>query len=802
MAKIYGALEVAQLEWFTEAGKPAAASYPYRVIWITDTKRVKVSDGTNWLEMPTLSGDQTFAGTNTFSTSATVTGKLQLSLTANPGTLGANYTQALTTPVTEFTGTITSLSGISSPASGAIAVIVNRTGSAFSVLDEDSGATAANRIRTGTGAFITLANNASLILAYSGDSRWHVIGGTGTSTSTGNYITNGSAEADTTGWATYADTAANIPADGTGGTATGLTFARSTSSPLFGTASFTMTQANATSLQGKGVSYDFTIDSGDKAKILNIAFSYNASSTFVASNGTTAPLNDGTTTTNAGNSDVEVFIYDVTNAVLTPVSPQVIAANGTNNFNFNGTFQTSSNSTSYRLIFHVATTSANATGWTFKFDNVSVSAQRAVQAPAVGDWVPYTLVIGATTTPPTEGAGATKSAYWRRVGDSMEIRFTYSQTAAGTTGTGSYLFPLPTGYSIDTNKIAVSTNLSGATAHDIGSGAYQLGTGNNVSGMGARIHAYDTTRLLMNNHLNSASFQTMGGVSIDLSNNPLYFQFSAKVPIAGWSSNSVMSNDTDTRVVSAIATGTPASVTTGNPFIFTTVKYDSHAAYNSTTGQYTCPVSGIYDVLATSGGNNGPGQIAVYKNGSLYSYIGTISNAAGYIWTAAGSVQVVAGDILTLVAPVNITVPTIGSISFNRRSGPATIAASETVSAKYMIAGAGVTSSTTAPINFATKTWDTHSAVTTGASWKFTAPISGKYRMLAVIAVTSSAPNVAVYKNGTIDSYMGGANAGNYLPQNVEIFLNAGEYIDMRLDSSLTLQSDTKQWVSVNRIGN
>lgn len=47
--KIYSALEVAQLEWFTNAGKPAASAYPYRVIWVSDLKQVQVSDGSQWV---------------------------------------------------------------------------------------------------------------------------------------------------------------------------------------------------------------------------------------------------------------------------------------------------------------------------------------------------------------------------------------------------------------------------------------------------------------------------------------------------------------------------------------------------------------------------------------------------------------------------------------------------------------------------------------------------------------------------------------------------------------------------------
>ena len=51
--KVYGALEVAQLEWFTNAGKPSAANYFYRVIWVSDIKQVQVSDGTQWVSVGT-----------------------------------------------------------------------------------------------------------------------------------------------------------------------------------------------------------------------------------------------------------------------------------------------------------------------------------------------------------------------------------------------------------------------------------------------------------------------------------------------------------------------------------------------------------------------------------------------------------------------------------------------------------------------------------------------------------------------------------------------------------------------------
>lgn len=54
--KVLGALESAQIEWFTNAGKPSASSYPYRVIWVTDLKQVQVSDGSQWIAVGGGSG--------------------------------------------------------------------------------------------------------------------------------------------------------------------------------------------------------------------------------------------------------------------------------------------------------------------------------------------------------------------------------------------------------------------------------------------------------------------------------------------------------------------------------------------------------------------------------------------------------------------------------------------------------------------------------------------------------------------------------------------------------------------------
>jgi hypothetical protein len=68
---------------------------------------------------------------------------------------------------------------ISSPVAGKVYVLVNETGSSF-LIKNDTGSTAANRFYTGTGADITLKNQAAITAIYnSGLSRWVLAGGSG-----------------------------------------------------------------------------------------------------------------------------------------------------------------------------------------------------------------------------------------------------------------------------------------------------------------------------------------------------------------------------------------------------------------------------------------------------------------------------------------------------------------------------------------------------------------------------------------------------------------------------------------------
>lgn len=79
------------------------------------------------------------------------------------------------------------------------------------------------------------------------------------------------------------------------------------------------------------------------------------------------------------------------------------------------------------------------------------------------DWVSYTPTIGATTTAPSLGTN-TISAFYRRVGDSLEIRMSIT-SSGGSGGSGTYLVPIPGGFTIDSGKINAPANTTSNNAY-------------------------------------------------------------------------------------------------------------------------------------------------------------------------------------------------------------------------------------------------------------------------------------------------------------------------------------------------
>lgn len=294
----------------------------------------------------------------------------------------------------------------------------------------DLEATAANAFKTAGSATAIIENKVG------STSTIYVFGGgasTGSVASDNiNYATDGQFKSGVKNWAAYADAAATSPVDGTGGSPT-VTFARSTSSPLQGTASGLFTK-DAADRQGEGVAYTMTVDPFMKGRSLSVQFDFEMSANYAG-------------------SDVGVFLYDVTNSVL--ISPKILQGGSDGGIasgsgRFNGSFLLTQ-STSYRLIFHVAST--NAAAYTMKLDNLRIGEFSVQAGPGIGDWKSYTPIFLGL------GAGdGTVTGQYREIGDSIEVMIGWIKDGTPGSGTTGVTWSIPSQYTINTTKLTSGLN--------------------------------------------------------------------------------------------------------------------------------------------------------------------------------------------------------------------------------------------------------------------------------------------------------------------------------------------------------
>lgn len=599
------------------------------------------------------------------------------------------------------------------------------------------------------------------------DGKLYTLNDSGTETEVGsgsggiNYmavISSSDAETSVGNWLAYADAAAATPVDGAGG-APNTTVTRVAATTLRGTGLFRLTKSTGASRQGEGAGCAFTIAEADKAKVLNISFDYLQSGMVAGSDSATGDLN--------------VYVYDVTNAALIQPTPFKLPGGSTGSWKYSGTFQAASNSTSYRLILHIAgTTNAAAT---FDFDNVVVGPQVQVFGAVVTDWQSYTPTISAAFT-----TIANCSFFWRRTGDSIEIQGYFT----GTTTSGTTLtISLPSGLSADTNKL----NSSGNTA----SGRLVSDTAANDSPYTIIVDPTAPTVMKVGRQ-QSALSELSGSSFVSPSNLGVH---AVKIPIAGWGSSVVMSQDTDTRVVAACATGNPGSVVAATPIIFPTKVLDTHGAYDAATGRFTCPVAGIYEVSVS--GNHGATSQSwfVYKNAVqgvlLFSASTTDLGFAGSTLVSCS-----ADDLLDFRSN-NTTDVDNGSISFKRLSGHATIAASEKVNLFYQGNAGTVLTANATNIDWATKVRDSHGA---WSGTVFAPPRADWYTFTGSIRLTANvASQLGLYVNGSLKNVATDDVSENFKPFSISYYLNAGDTASFRSDTDATLDSSNSgNWIAIS----
>jgi hypothetical protein len=557
-----------------------------------------------------------------------------------------------------------------------------------------------------------IAHTSSVFTTDLGAGRWVAVSAAGAQGSK-NYIANGDFEDNnTTGWSLFNTTlTSKIPTGSiTAGAASITSFAVDSTTPIAGTYDLRVASSGALTAGQGFISDAFTIDREDQAKPLAFSFAYEAVSGTMDFSGTS-------------NNTFAVYIYDVSgSAWIQPAGVyNLVQSSGVGIAS--GTFQTTATGTQYRIAVVCITATAGAVE--MRFDTFQLGPQGAVQGAPVTDWQDYTPTVTGMGT-----GSSVSSAKYRRVGDTIEVEARIQASVAGSGASGITL-SLPA--NIDTSK------LSNILTAYITFGVANFFNNSTISYSDQWSVVYDSSSTSQVRVVKGGTGTLLTGADMNLNSRVVY---NFKFPAAGLSSSVQMSNDTDTRVVAfyrrndggtftTITTSATVITSLGNTFV------DTHAAWDSTNNWYRIPVSGVYRITGSIfvGAISVANQFAIcsilvdsvnvgdvaseYNNETVNSLSATISGSL-VRFLNAGQVVQLAGRVGSGTAVAGQFNPTY--LSVERLSGPATIAASETVALqRFSTSGQIVNSGVASIVDFPTSGFDTHS------SWR---SASGSYSAL------------------------------------------------------------------------
>lgn len=605
--------------------------------------------------------------------------------------------------------------------------------------------------------------------------------GTGSGSGGGiNFITDGDADAAiATIFVPYQDSSGTRPTDGTGGTTTGITTALTSSAPLSGSNSFTLTK-DAANRQGGGWTIPFTVPIGFFAKACKINVQYIVNSgTFVAGSSTTE-------------SDVIWYLYDVTNSTLIePSNIKMFSNNASIADNYQAEFQTSATGTSYRLIAHIQSTSASA--YELKVDNISVGPSEYVYGSTDTDWQPY--------TPTYTGFGTvtTVDAFWKREGDSIYIK---GRFISGTTTAVAAQIGFPSGLSVSTQQTTQSV-AEGTIVNNMFTTVFAPLVSAGDSGIGA-------------GNVASSGLVKVTGTGLAAATNPVGYSV-GPIPIQGWATNGRISDGYDAREISSTILASGSQSLTNATFTkiqLTNKLEDLTASFDNVTNyRYVIPTSGRFKISGSVAfaANATGSRIASYRvNGGsdIYLNVTIAAPATGesLLPISSETVSLKAGDYIEFFAYQQsggaLTLTTNTRVTISKNQAPTTISANELLYADYSsTAGNSVGTSDTLQI-YGTKVEDTHGAYNSGTGI-FTAPTSGNYRAsvtlltAAVTLGTTQTAAISLYKNGSfyrrLSTEVGsGGSASVGLSGNIIIPLKAGDTLSIYAISAVaTTQSST-----------
>ena len=390
-------------------------------------------------------------------------------------------------------------------------IVTNTSTSALTNKDIDGGsASNTNRItipKNTKSALDGLTRKAGTVVYAQDQAKVYVDNGTSLtaigSGSAGLYAAVDFEDLTTGGISTFADGAVSIPVDGTGGSPNS-TFVNSASSPLRGSYSGLFTKSGTANRQGEGFSLPITLASADTAKTIQVAFDWSASSTMPS-------------------SSMVFYVYDVTNATI--ITPSVTTLPTGNASQYTVAFNATT-STSYRLIWMISSTTT--TDFTVKIDQIQVSPVVRPIVAGVGDWTQYTTTLSAGL-----GGGTASTFYYKRLGDTLQIRGIFT---TGTVAASTPTISLPAGLTIDTSKLPSSTAYKWSTGRWTNENqAAQTFSGASVSGVLTYSGTSNTT-LQMVMQVASGTYTTQNA-NVILGSTQVIEVVDALIPIAEWSSN-------------------------------------------------------------------------------------------------------------------------------------------------------------------------------------------------------------------------------------------------------------------------
>lgn len=571
-------------------------------------------------------------------------------------------------------------------------------------------------------------------------------------------------------WLTYFDAAGVSPLDMIGGVPTN-TITRNTTNPISGVSDFLYSKG-AGSKQGEGFALTLVnIPNKYKSRGCIFRFKYLTDANYV-------------------DSQVGIFVYDITGAAVYQLNPVYLKKSGLIESSFAEIQLPNTLTSGFRIGFHVIGT--DTTAYTIQFTEFTFDEKVTSQNSSITDWQAFTLASS------WSGFVSLVSSVYRRNGDQLEVS---GQIKLNSAPTGNFFVDLPFGLQFDPTKAltaAPSTPSFGpAISYDNSLAAYYNGgvtyyTANQVCIVGA-----------------TGNFVWSAGTPFTWAANDI-ISFSFSVPILGWSAGTQVADIYTGRNVTAKvykASNVPIGTLTNNKILFDSTTFDTVAGFDSVNSRYIAKTSGYYRAntslfvsnISPSAAGTFLGN-ALYKNGAKISHGNSLSfenttaNQYGTM-TTNDIVYLNVGDYLELVfanySGGNVTVnggDVYSFMSIEKIQSPNQPLASEKVIESYTsTSGANIPATDTIYV-FPTKVEATHGWYnnSTGVlSIGRSGILNAKAQIISVLnnIPATNTINISIRKNGINikTKAVAGVGESSYFNPSVEhsFSVNAGDTVDI-----------------------